>query len=78
MLLRQDQHFIILESFVTADDYLFVGFQSFGHFIILRVLPSDTNGSAISLVSVFIQYENPFASRSLEKGSFGNQQSLFG
>ena len=76
--LSKDQHVVVAVGFVTRNDYLFVRVESFGHFVELRILPSDLDFASESFFTVCRQDEYPTASGALVECPARDQQRLDG
>ena len=54
LLIINYQLFIILISFITANDNLLARLQALNHLVILRILATDGDLSAISLLATLV------------------------
>ena len=59
----------LFERLVAAGYDLLTGVQSLLHLIILGVLPPQTDGAAVGLVTTLVEYEDPVSTGSLEEGA---------
>ena len=76
--LFQDEHFVVFVAFVAGDDDPFAFLQAFQYLVVLRVLASDADLAAVGFLAVFVEDENPVASRHLEEGAFRDEDALGG
>ena len=74
--LLQYEHFVVFVAFVAGDDDPFAFLQAFQYLVVLRVLASDADLAAVGFLAVFVEDENPVASRHLEEGAFRDEDAL--
>ena len=53
-LLFQNQNFVVFVAFVAANDDSLAGLKTFKHLVILRILPSDADVSAVGFLAILV------------------------